>query len=47
MDQREQDTKVLIDLLDLLKETRRLRTNEAKLRLLAVQGLQDIHSRKP
>ena len=44
--QREFDTKVLINALDLLEEARPLCANEAALRQLAVQGLQSIHAGK-
>jgi hypothetical protein len=46
LDQREKDTKIVINALDLLEETRPLQTNEATLRRLALQGVQDIHSAK-
>lgn len=46
IDQRENDTKILIDALDLLEETRCLTSAEASLRRLAVHGLQAIHSEK-
>lgn len=44
--QRENDTKVLIDALDLLEEERDLTSAEATLRRLAITTLQAIHSEK-
>jgi len=44
--QREIDTKLLIDALDLLEECRSLSEEENSLRLLAIQGLQTINSEK-
>ena len=44
--QREGDTKILIDALDLLEEERPLHASEAALRCLAVRSLQDIRSEK-
>jgi len=46
LDQRENDTKILINALDLLVEEQPLHVSEAALHRLAVQGLQDIHSEK-
>ncbi|KAF8733580.1 hypothetical protein HU200_014885 [Digitaria exilis] len=46
MIQREKDTKILIDALDLLEEVRSLTKAEATLRRIAVQGLRSINSEK-
>jgi hypothetical protein len=40
------DTKILIDALDLLEETRPLSRQEAALRRLAIQGVRDIQTEK-
>jgi hypothetical protein len=44
--QLEMDTKILIDALDLLEETRPLSRQEAALRRLAIQGVRDIQTEK-
>jgi len=46
IDQRAQDTRILINILDLLEEQRALQPNEKKLRCIAIRGLQDIHAEK-
>jgi hypothetical protein len=46
IDVRENDTKVLVNALDLLEEQRPLHPAEADLRRRAIQSLQDIHSEK-
>ena len=43
LDQREYDTRVLVQALDLLEEARPLNANEAALRRLAAQAIQDIN----
>ena len=43
LDQRENDTRILIQALDLLEEARPLNANETALRRLAAQAIQDVN----
>ena len=44
--QRENDTKILIDALDLLEEQQKLNSNEQELRRVAIQGLHNVQAEK-